>query len=255
MRVTATAYSETGSTKPVNQDGYFMKSGHFGEKLVCLAVICDGMGGCEAGEKASNMVIVAIDNWFTSQLQEMILNNSVEMELDESINKFLTEMNDDLISYGLQHQIQLGTTCSILLIIGKKVFVYHVGDSRIYHQVKGEVQLLTDDQTVAAKKVRDGEMTLEEAKKSRERSILLQCVGVRNSVKPSKKIGKVNENDSFLLCSDGFYHALTPNEVKTLLMQSNIEAINDHLQQLVQQLRLRGEIDDATALVLKLTRY
>ena len=255
MRVIATACSEIGSRKLVNQDGYFMKSGHFGKKLVCLAVICDGMGGFEAGEEASNMVIIALANWFETKLKQIICDNLSEIELDQSINDLLTEMNNKLISYGLQNKIKLGTTCSILLVIGEKMFVYHVGDSRIYHQNKGKIRLLTDDQTVAAKKVRDGEMTLEEASQSHERSILLQCVGVKNSVKPSKKVGEIHENDSFLLCSDGFYHALKPDEIKVLLTHSNIEEIKFNLQSLVQQLRLRGEVDDVTAVVLRITQY
>lgn len=255
MRVLATAYSDTGSRKVINQDGYFVKSGHFGEQLVCLAVICDGMGGFDAGEKASNTVITGLEQWFDSHLKKLILNHLSEQELDNAVNEFLREMNNNLISYGIKDGIKLGTTCSILLIIGTKAFIYHVGDSRIYHQSQGEFNLLTEDQTVAARWVKSGKMTPEEAHTSRERSILLQCIGVKNDIIPYKRVEEVNEGDSFLLCSDGFYYALNDNEIKELLIQSNLQKININLEQLIDKVRIRGEVDDATAVVMRLTHY
>ena len=255
LRVIATACSDMGSRKAVNQDGYFMKSGHFGKQLVCLAVLCDGMGGFDSGEKASDWVITNLDTWFSTKLQSMILQNTIEQKLDEEINIFLNKMNDQLINYGNQHDIKLGTTCSILLIVGTKLFVYHVGDTRIYQQTKNNIALLTEDQTLAARKLRNGEITIDEAKRSPERSVLLQCVGVRNDVLPYKQIGHIQVNDSFLLCSDGFYHSLSDIEIENIMMQQEIEEINCILKKSIHKIRTRGEVDDATAIVMKVTSY
>lgn len=248
----ATAYSDMGTRKTINQDGYFLKSGHFGDKLVCLAAICDGMGGFDLGEQASNFVIGALDEWFKSKLVSIIKNGFKKEILDESMNEFLITMNSNLIDYGLKRNIKLGTTCSILLIIGSECFVYHIGDSRIYYQSQNSLNLLTEDQTLAVLRLKKGEITIEEAKKSKEKNILLQCVGIKNDVVPYKLGIEITNNDSFLLCSDGFYHCLESLDVKEILLASTIQEANEMLQRAIQKVRFYGETDDVTAVVMKL---
>lgn len=91
-------------------------------------------------------------------------------------------------------------------------YIIHVGDSRVY-LINDKVNLLTHDQTFVAREIAAGRMTKEQAKTDSRRSVLLQCVGASPVVEPEFLSGTIQKNAVYMLCSDGFRHQITEEEM------------------------------------------
>ena len=91
-------------------------------------------------------------------------------------------------------------------------YIVHVGDSRVY-ELKEGLRILTKDQTFVAREIAAGRMTPEEAKVDPRRSVLLQCVGASATVKPDFLKGELRRNAVYFVCSDGFRHQISEDEI------------------------------------------
>ena len=137
-------------------------------------------------------------------------------------------------------------------MFGTEYAAVHVGDTRLYHISNGVFQM-TDDQTVTAKAVRNGEMTIEQARKDKNRNTLLQCIGASKSVEPQLIIGKI-ENGIYMICSDGFRHELTQNEIYETLKPEKLSGkneIHEGARFLINLVKERNEKDNISVVLIK----
>lgn len=213
MEYIAAYHTDVGITKKTNQDSLAIKIVETKDGKVAFAIVCDGMGGLAKGELASKEVITAFCDWFDNTLVDDIENGAFEENrLVEQWNGIIQTQNKRLGAYGEQNHFQLGTTVSALLIYKNQYYIVHVGDSRIY-QMSSEVLQLTSDQTFIAREIAAGRMTPEQAKTDPRRSVLLQCVGASPVVEPEFRKGDVLRNATYMLCSDGFRHQISNDEM------------------------------------------
>lgn len=213
MEYIAAYHTDVGITKKTNQDSLAIKIVDTKDGKVAFAIVCDGMGGLSKGEVASKEVIIAFCNWFDNILVDDIENgNFEESRLVEQWNEIVQTQNKRLGAYGEQNHLQLGTTVSALLLYKNQYYTVHVGDSRIY-QLSSDVLQLTSDQTFIAREIAAGRMTPEQAKTDPRRSVLLQCVGASPVVEPEFRKGDVLRNAVYMLCSDGFRHQISNDEM------------------------------------------
>lgn len=213
MEYIAAYHTDVGITKKTNQDSLAIKIVDTKDGKVAFAIVCDGMGGLSKGEVASKEVIIAFCNWFDNILVDDIENgNFEESRLVEQWNEIVQTQNKRLGAYGEQNHLQLGTTVSALLLYKNQYYTVHVGDSRIY-QLSSDVLQLTSDQTFIAREIAAGRMTPEQAKTDSRRSVLLQCVGASPVVEPEFRKGDVLRNAVYMLCSDGFRHQISNDEM------------------------------------------
>lgn len=213
MRFIAAYHTDVGLTKKTNQDSLAMKIVDTKEGAVAFSIVCDGMGGLAKGELASKEVIVAFCNWFDNVLLEDIDNGAFdETKLMQQWNDIIQEQNKRLGTYGISKNLQLGTTVSALLLYKDNYYIVHVGDSRVYQMEKGVTQL-TNDQTFIAREIAAGRMTPEQAKTDPRRSVLLQCVGASPIVEPEFTKGHISPNSVYMICSDGFRHQISEQEM------------------------------------------
>ena len=102
--------------KKVNQDSLTLKTAHSRWGDVCIAVICDGLGGLAQGEVASGNVVLAFDKWFNNEFL-----HSVEDWTKESIQnaweELIVSMNEKIQAYGEQQGVELGTTLTVALFL------------------------------------------------------------------------------------------------------------------------------------------
>ena len=155
--------------------------------------------------------------------------------------------------YGADNNIMLGTTVSALLIYGDEFYIVHVGDSRVY-ELRDSVRILTRDQTFVAREIAAGRMTPEEAKTDPRRSVLLQCVGASAEVKPDFLKGKTQRNAIYLICSDGFRHQISEEEILDKLGPNAIKSDEDMKYgcvYLTEMVKNRKETDNITVAVIK----
>ena len=214
MEFEATYNTDIGIRKSTNQDSLALRIIDTPDGQVAFAIVCDGMGGLAKGELASKEVISAFCRWFDEEFVCQVVEQSfTASRLRDDWNSIIQTENRLLGIYGSDNNIMLGTTISAILMYKGDFFIVHVGDSRVYELTDDNLRILTKDQTFVAREVAAGRMTPEEAKLDPRRSVLLQCVGASATVTPDFLKGKVLENSVYLICSDGFRHQISEEEI------------------------------------------
>lgn len=235
------AMTDVGNIRKINQDyaSFCQKS-----ESECLAVFCDGMGGHNAGEIASRLtcedVIQAYQSHSLFQDEE-----EIRIWLNDVIihaNCLLQEMS--------QHQIELsgmGTTVVIALIVENQLYVSHIGDSRAYYYHDDLIQLTKDDTYVNAL-VESGTITKDEALVHPQKNILLQAVGVSDTLKVSFYHQQFDEG-MVMLCSDGLYNSLFDNQIVDIIQQD--KSLEDIGHQLIDTANLYGGNDNIGFILMR----
>lgn len=252
MKKFLTAYhTDTGISKKINQDSLLIKGVVNASEEILFTVLCDGMGGMAKGELASATVIRAFSEWFeTVYLQKGSMWSGEEVNLQWKT--LLEEVNEALIKYGKERQIHLGTTVTACLFLADgRYLAVHVGDTRIYLMNQKVIQL-TEDHTLVAREIKHRSMTLEQAKADSRRNVLLQCIGVNPFFRPQYIEGFLKSGESVLLCSDGFRHEVSEQEMYTELRNAENETVmKQKLVKLVELNKQRNETDNITAIFVK----
>lgn len=253
MKNFLTAYhTDVGIKKKTNQDSFLLKGIVKDSEEILLVVLCDGMGGMVKGELASATVIRAFSEWFENTYTQKGSEWTTD-EIQSQWQTLLERTNEVLMKHGQDVEIQLGTTATALLLSSNgEYLIGHVGDTRIY-QLKQGITQLTEDHTFIAREIRRGNMTPEEAAKDSRRNVLLQCIGVNKFFEPQYIKGSFEKGEQILLCSDGFRHEVTEDEIyKKLQKTSNEQEMKNQLIHLVELNKQRKETDNITAILVKL---
>ena len=251
MRFIATADTDIGISKDTNQDSVLIKHAIANGEEVLMAVVCDGMGGLAKGELASATVVRAFDEWFNNELPYELEYLDMQV-IGAKWTLLLKDLNLKILEFGQSIRTDLGTTFTGMLFIGDQYVIVHVGDSRAYHLGTSLIQLTTD-QTFIAREIARGTMTLEQAKTDKRRNMLLQCVGASRTVEPQVLYGTV-EKGAYMLCSDGFRHEVTEDEIYESLNPVNLmnqKAMHSNAKYLIEKVKSRQERDNISVVLIK----
>ena len=253
MKYLGAAVSDTGISKRTNQDGVCIKIADTEQHgQIAMCVLCDGMGGLKKGELASATVIRAFIEWFEQQLPWKI-SGGIWDGLSADWERLVKACNFRILEYGRQEGITLGTTVSAILLMEGHYLIAHVGDSRVY-KIAGTVEQLTEDHSFVAREIKRGNMTEEEAENHPQRNVLIQCVGASGIVTPDILHGRTEKGDVYMLCSDGFRHKLSTEEIYEEFRAENIgsaEIMEDKERYLISRVKTRNEIDNITVYLMK----
>ena len=245
--------SDKGIVKKTNQDSYFAKIITSKKRTVAFAVLCDGMGGLAKGESASATVTASFKTWSEVRLPELCESDFDSKTIRADWEGIAENCNNTLTLYGRNNGIQIGTTLTAMLIAENNYYLINVGDTRAYEINRG-VRLLTKDQTLVEREVDLGHITKEQARTDPRRNILLQCIGASGNVNPEFYVGKTETDATYLLCSDGFRHEITDQELYDYLKPSVIHSAEDiraRVNSLVEMNKQRKERDNISAVVIK----
>ncbi len=266
---TVAAQTDIGITKNVNQDSLTVKVANTSYGEAALAVLCDGMGGLEQGEVASAVVVRAYEQWFLKAFPLALDESDGKIDVWWLQNNWADSANDcnaRILDYSRERRTTMGTTLTVLLLFGENFYISHVGDCRVYHMTDfGDImKQVTTDQTYVEREVALGHMTPEQAKNDSRRNVLLQCIGTVRQVEPDFIVGQYKQNDSFLLCSDGFRHQLSAKEIYDYChlalqdvdwfveyRQENSRLMSVQLKYLIEQNKKRMEKDNISAILIK----
>lgn len=253
MNFYVAAKSDIGKVKKVNQDSYCIKSAATAIGNLVMAVVCDGMGGLEQGEVASASVVMAFQTWFETCLPQLIAHFHIE-QVKRQWSSLVEQENRKILKYGEQQNIKLGTTLTAILLVDEYMLLScHVGDSRLY-RIGQEAEVLTADHTWVAREIKQQRMTEEEAQNHPNRNMLLQCIGVLEHVEPDYSVHRICPEEVYMLCTDGFRHNITKEELQCLLAPKYLageKQIQQRLGELIEMNKSRGEKDNITAIVVK----
>jgi protein phosphatase len=205
------ALSDSGPKRSNNQDTAYPNSelpikNEWSEQA--LSIVCDGVGGHEGGEIASqetvNYLCDRVNNAIIWDEQSLMSNNVLKqlLQFTNEVNDVISKRND---SEKRQDRQRMGTTLVMTLAHHHEVFLSHIGDSRIYFITNNSCHQLTTDDDLASREVRLGYAVYRDALKYPSAGALIQALGMRHSaaLHPNLQRLIVDDNCLFLLCSDG----------------------------------------------------
>lgn len=241
--IKAYARSDVGKVRELNEDSFYISNSLDEVQLYMLA---DGMGGYNGGEIASRLAI--------QSARKYIESNFAKIEKDrDSIIQLLGSSIEyaNMIVYEKSKENEelegMGTTLEICLIYNNKVYIGHIGDSRIYRIRKSFIRKLTQDHSYVQKLVKDGEITQEQAEHHPKKNMLMKALGCNAFVEPDVMVKGFLKDDILVMCSDGLTNLVNQEEIyKTATM--NIEQAP---KELIQKANDEGGYDNITVVIIK----
>ncbi len=204
MEVRFWAATDVGLTRDHNEDNFLV------DKKLNLFIVADGMGGHAAGEVASSVAVREVRRVLSEHrevLDEFAANDTPQGR-EAVLNLIETAISAACASvFKLAEENPnrrgMGTTLSLLMLIGNRGFIGHVGDSRIYLLRTGRVHQLTEDHSLVNELIKRGRMKPGEAFDSPYKNAVTRAVGVYETVEVDAFDIDVLPDDRYLLCSDG----------------------------------------------------
>ena len=234
--------SDIGKVRDMNQDSFYISSP---QDELQIFIVADGMGGYKGGEVASKLAVETSKNYIINNF------NSIEHKR-ESISNLIKSAIEyaNLVVYEKSKEVPeleyMGTTIDICLIIQNKVYIGHVGDSRVYRKRKEFFRKLTTDHSYVQKLVSDGTITKEEAYNHPKKNMLIKALGCSSYVEPDVMVKGFLKDDILLMCSDGLTNMLRDEEIVQIINQNPMEACN----KLVNEANDKGGLDNITAVII-----
>ena len=222
-----------------------------------LYVVCDGMGGGNAGEIASALAVEAIHAHLVAASCDVDLPlldpfNHTMSAPAHRLASAIRAANDVIYreSRSRTDYAGMGTTVVAALLSEEALAIAHVGDSRLYLVRNGTIQSLTTDHSWVAEQILKGLITEEEAARSPRRNIVTRALGVESWVEVELAEIPIKNGDLLLLCSDGLTSAIHPNDILHILRGSDdLPNMSDRLISMANE---AGGGDNTTVVIVAL---
>jgi len=241
--------SDIGRKRTQNEDCFAV------DPALGLYVICDGMGGGNAGEIASHMAIEAILTHVKAApaAPDLELLGPVDPNLSATTNQLASAIraaNEAVHKASWQHAkyAGMGTTVVAIRIVRHYLSIAHVGDSRLYLVRNGTIQTLTSDHSWVAEQVAQGRMSEAEAERSPRRNIVTRALGVESTVEIDLAEMPLLSGDVLLLCSDGLTRGVRTKDILQILeLDGDLEGKTERLVTMANE---AGGDDNITVLIV-----
>jgi serine/threonine protein phosphatase PrpC len=195
------------------------------------------MGGHSRGDRASQIIIESLYSFKAS-------DNALE-----SVEDLLGRLSEAHVTCReLSRGNVMGSTVAALYLHNNTAFVLWAGDSRIYRLREGQFTQLTDDHSLVQELHRLGELTADEAENHPSANVITRAIGVADDLEIQVRQVDVIAGDRFLLCSDGLFKDVKPQEVDHNL---GLPSPQQALQHLVKLALRRGGTDNVTGIVVQ----
>ena len=237
------ARSHEGLRRENNQDSILvMENDH----QALLAVVCDGIGGGNAGDLASQMAVAHLKKCF----MHVNMQGWKDIDVKRWLMKVIMEANDMIFTQAACHvgMEGMGTTMVGVIYCDKTTYVFNVGDSRTYGLYHDDFLCLTEDHTYVAELLKRGDVSEEEAKVHPNRNMLTNAVGVWNQVKVD--ISKIKDVYlALLICSDGLHGYVEEDLIQHILRSHHSPQAK--VDMLIQASLDAGGFDNVSVIVLE----
>lgn len=173
--------------------------------------VADGMGGMDFGDVASEIAVKGIDREF-SDCREQSFNKT---DIKRIFTRVFNEINNKIIKKCIEKKsvTGMGTTLSVCIVKDDKMFIGHMGDSRIYVIRNGEAIQVTKDHSYVEELIDSGRITREQAKIHPNRNIITRALGLDRDIDVDTDTFDLIEGDRVLLCTDGLTNAVEDMEL------------------------------------------
>ncbi len=141
----------------------------------------------------------------------------------------------------------MGTTVVAAIVVDRKLYIAHVGDSRAYLVGSEDIKQITRDHSIVQVMVEKGQLTQNEARNHPRKHLITRALGVDDSVDCDYDEIIVNENHNLLICTDGLTNLLEIDDIKRIV---NDEDAQDIPQRLIHAANMAGGSDNITAVIV-----
>jgi len=240
-----------GLMRENNEDSFIVEE--YGD--FCLYAVADGMGGHKAGEVASSIVIDEMRKYFVTSVIRK--DFKPPLFIAESVKLSNDKIREE--SFRNEECFGMGTTLAMVVIdkAQKLVYVGNIGDSRVYLLRNKELRQITCDHTYVNELMKEGKISLEEAKTHPKRNVITRALGSEEFVHADIFELDLLDGDILLLCTDGLtthvsdYRILEiikeygPSQsVQKLIQEANDNGGTDNITIIIVDNMIRGETDD-----------
>ena len=236
------AKSDIGRKRSMNQDSFSVFEDE--ESKLNLYILADGMGGYKGGEIASKVAVTAIEKYikekFNSNMKKHQILKIIEDAIEFANNAIYEESEVD------EELQDMGTTVEVCLILDNKVYIGHIGDSRIYRIRDNTIERITTDHSYVEKLVRDGEITREEAYTHPKKNLLIKALGTEKKAEPDLLNIDIKQDDILLICSDGLTNMIRENQILKIIKENEELAENN----LIEKANEAGGLDNITVIII-----
>ncbi len=239
--------TDIGLVRKNNQDSYAIR---VLDDSLAIAVVCDGMGGAQAGNVASAVAVEA----FAAALEDACkqgLPPDFERKQElmrtacRTANTQVFELSQDNPEYQ-----GMGTTLVAALALSHEIYVVNVGDSRCYILSDRELKQITSDHSLVQALVDCGDITPEEARVHPKKNVITRALGIDDSVRCDVFRVDHKEGDVLLLCSDGLTNTVTDDVLQTELTQ--LSSPEETARKLLSLAVEQGAPDNVTVILAQL---
>lgn len=240
--------SDVGCQRQNNEDSYgYWESpdDSFFSRFGRLAIVADGMGGCEGGQFASRIAVDTV---------QQIYSDSADSDPQQRLLEGFREAHGRIQQRARENPglHGMGTTLTAFAVVGDQLYYAHVGDSRLYLLRAGKLHLVTHDHSLVSRLVETGIIRAEDADNHPQKHVLTAAVGIADEIQPDSPAEPVplKESDILLLCTDGLWGQVSEPELEQALAT---RAPSDACRFLVQLAKERGGPDNITLQIARLS--
>ena len=234
---------DKGIVRNSNQDAYF--AGEISQD-VTFAVVCDGMGGANAGNVASEIAVKTISEYIVNSYR----NNMSLDDIIKMVKNAITSANIEIFDKSKSDKDLegMGTTVVAAVIRGTNAVVANVGDSRVY-VVNDEIKQLTTDHSIVQTLIETGKITREDARVHPRKNVITRALGAEAEVVADVEEYNLSKEDTLLLCTDGLTNFVREDEILNTFKNNDISLV---CEKLIELANLGGGGDNITAVTLTL---
>lgn len=236
------AKTDIGRERKINEDFYYISEP---EDKIKLFILADGMGGYNAGEVASRMAVETVKEYIYKHFEKSkVSKEKIEELISDSI-----EYANSTIYKKAQSKKELngmGTTLDVCLIYNNKIYIGHIGDSRVYRIRKEFMRRITRDHSYVQTLIEDGKISKEEAYHHPKKNMLTKALGCMEKVEPDVYTKTFIKDDIILMTSDGLTNMIKEEEIYNIIKQDKVNATEN----LVKQANENGGYDNITVVII-----
>lgn len=247
-----TGMTDMGKLRDNNED-YYLIPAHFLTVGIAydantygqLMIVCDGLGGHNAGEVASKMAAKSLmHSWYGGVGAELEDKQRLETLIRLANQEVYRASRDNSVHKGM------GTTLTALLVKDKHAFVANVGDSRAYLFQQGKLSQISRDHSYVQELYEDGQITKREMWTHPSRNLITEAIGLQDETKVDIYAPKLCAGDIILLCSDGLNDMLEDSSILKIMQQKlSLDELGENL---IAEALDKGGLDNVTVVLARM---
>jgi protein phosphatase len=245
--------TDVGRRRKLNEDNYLIAPASN------LYAVCDGMGGHNAGEVASQMAIESLGSFIEKSHDEKEITwpygLDVNLSFDGNRLKTAIKLANKKVYRAADNREEytgMGTTMVAVLVNGNVMTIGAAGDSRCYLFREGKLTQLTRDDSWVSAALGEGILSSDEIEKHPLRNVITKAVGAKESIELDVSEHRLKPGDLALLCSDGLHSMIPDTEIHRVLaaQQGSLEGAANGL---VDAANEAGGKDNVTVVLFRYT--